>query len=1214
MNLDALLATVAVALRANLRRLTTWIFAAVFVGIALLLYLGPLRFGGMTASGAKLATNSDFAIAAILGAFSFVLMHFTATLTGDPVVQDTRLGVAPLIAASPVDRRTYLLGRFLGGYASTLAIYAVFVGALVLGQLLPPRDDKLTLDFRLAPYLLHGTLFVLVPTFFVGACSFALGTLTGNMKSVYVAVTGLLVTWFLVIDSLDDEHLRLVAYLEPSGQAWLIEKVAKDRGSSFLNENPIRPDLGLLLNRAVLCLCGLGALCWTLLRWRGGERDAEYSGEVGPSSAERLLSWLRGRPRALSDVYSVWSGGAQVPRLEPAPPGVRTWLAQLRGSLACELRLLLSERSLWIMVPMILFLAGVDSISHAGPFQVAIYPVSSEYAQQMVPVLLLLLSGTTIFYTGEVFHRDDEHGARPILYASPVADAVLVGAKFAAMLVLSAGIALLTTATAMVSQAVQWFSIDGRLYFDPGPYVPVLAGVVLPAIVVLCGVSLAVNVLARGRYLAYFANILLAAGYVWLLIEGRRSLYFNPFALGHWVYSDLLGMQPFAERLGWSAAYWGSLVLALLVASSWFLQRGQGGLRSYLAPARLRARPWLPLLGAAAAAGAVWSGMEIHARGNVGGTRQEREQAAIELERDWAGRLHEPRLAYTRMDLDIELDVERRRVDVRGTLELENPFERSIRSAVFRADAGFELRRFELEDAAGAPARHGDLIEVPLRRPLPPGARTTLHLDWGGAVGPGWRADGGGQDTFVHRDAVFLSSFEGHLVPLPGVDASLFVLGVERRAELGLEPFEPLRDPPRGTPAPALFGSDLPFQLEARILAPARLDVLCGGELVARSERGEQALWTYRTREGVASFAILAADYAQRAVGRDEIHHHAAHDYNLDTIQAALAQAREVFERRFGPYPHGLLRIAEFPRLADFAQSYPTLMPYSESIGFLTHHAGDPRRIDATYFVTAHEVAHQWWGYLVSPAARPGAQVLVESLAEYSALLLIDEQRGERERLVFLQQEEDNYLRRRNADRELPLARLQMEGGELWYHKGGLVLYMLERRMGREALCAALASLVADFRAGLDAQGARRGGHPGLDDLRERLRAARPDLDLEPFFQDWFDSVVLPDLAFEGPVRKRREGGNWTVEFTAVNRGKGRTLVCVEPVRGAWRADRRGDEPEPAQFGDALRLALDPGASVRAMVTSHFEPQALVIDRLHETIDFDRTDNTVELD
>jgi ABC-2 type transport system permease protein len=1216
----ALFATVAVALRINLRRLTTWIFAAVFVGIALLLYLGPLRFGGMTASGVKLATNSEYAVAAMLGAFSFFLMHFTATLTGDPVVQDRRLGIAPLFAATPVGRRTYLLGRFLGGYASLLSIYAVFLAALVLGQLLPAAEDKLTLPFRLWPYIKFALLFVLVPTFFVGAVSFALGTLSGSMKTVYIAVTGLLVAWFLIVGALGDEHLRWLAYIEPSGQAWLAEKVAKNRGNAWLNEHAIRPDLGLLVNRAVLVLAGLGALALTLARWRGTERDAEFAGEVSESRVARLLRWARGGQRTIADTYTQWSGAVAVPRVEPAGRGLGTWTAQFAGSLSIELRLLAAERSLWIMVPMIMLLAGVDSVSHAGPFNVRIYPVSSEFAQQMVPTLLLLLAGTTIFYSGEVFQRDDDTGLRAILYASPIANSALLGAKFAAMLLLSAAMMLLTVATALVSQAVQWYWIDGRFYLDLEPYGPILARVLLPAVVILCGSSLAVNVLVRGRYLAYFTSILLGAGAIWLLIEGRRALYLNPFAIGHWAYSDLLGLGPYTERLDWHHAYWACVIAALLAAACWLLERTQGGWRLYLSGFALRARPWGPALFVLCALGALWTGLEIDARGNVRGSRAELERTALDLEDRWLSRVAEPRLAYSRIDIDVELDAITRRVEVRGTLELENPSPVPLERAVFTVDPLFDLRRFELQGAGGAPRRDGGLLEVELQQPLAPGGRLSLELDWGGVVGPGWSAEGGGQGTFLHRDATFLSYYEGHLVPLPGIDLSLFLSDRERRRRHGRASFAPLKEAVAGAYVPSLFGSDRPFQLEARILAPAGQSVLCAGELIAREPEGGRERFTYRTREAVAAFAILAADYATQSAGDDEIHYHAEHTYNLDTISAALVDGRRVFSAAFGPYPHRLLRIAEFPRLATFAQSYPTLMPYSEAIGFLTNHKNDPRHVNPTYFVTAHEIAHQWWGYLASPGMLPGSQVLSESLAEYSAMLLIDELRGERERLVFLKQEEDAYLRRRDPDTELPLARLQLEGQEVWYNKGGLVFYMLERQIGRERLCAALASFVARWRSSpagetpRDETLARAAGHPGIADLLDELRASQGRQSLDWFYEQWFEQVIVPDMAFVSTPLLRDEGGSWSVEFTATNLGTGRLPVRIEAVRGSWRPDRFGALAEGEfEHGEPLLLWLEPGQTARGVVASRFRPEALVIDRLFETIDFDRTNNVSEL-
>ena len=68
----------------------------------------------------------------------------------------------------------------------------------------------------------------------------------------------------------------------------------------------------------------------------------------------------------------------------------------------------------------------------------------------------------------------------------------------------------------------------------------------------------------------------------------------------------------------------------------------------------------------------------------------------------------------------------------------------------------------------------------------------------------------------------------------------------------------------------------------------------------------------------------------------------------------------------------------EFPRYGEYAQSFAGTIPYSEGIGFIA----DVRRddIDYPFFVTAHEVAHQWWGHQVAPADVQGAAMLSETL------------------------------------------------------------------------------------------------------------------------------------------------------------------------------------------------------------------------------------------
>lgn len=187
------------------------------------------------------------------------------------------------------------------------------------------------------------------------------------------------------------------------------------------------------------------------------------------------------------------------------------------------------------------------------------------------------------------------------------------------------------------------------------------------------------------------------------------------------------------------------------------MQRTQGGWRLFFSGQALRSRPFGPLIFVVCVLAAVWSARAIEVRGNLRGTRASLEATAVGIEQRWLARVAEPRLSYSRIDVDIELDCDARRVDVRGTLQLVNSYPVALQSAVFTIDPQFDMRRFELEGASGPPRRDASLVEYPLAQPLEPGGRLRLELDWGGSIGPGWAANGGSQGTFLHRDAAFLS-------------------------------------------------------------------------------------------------------------------------------------------------------------------------------------------------------------------------------------------------------------------------------------------------------------------------------------------------------------------------------------------------------------------------------------------------------------------------
>lgn len=121
-------------------------------------------------------------------------------------------------------------------------------------------------------------------------------------------------------------------------------------------------------------------------------------------------------------------------------------------------------------------------------------------------------------------------------------------------------------------------------------------------------------------------------------------------------------------------------------------------------------------------------------------------------------------------------------------------------------------------------------------------------------------------------------------------------------------------------------------------------------------------------------------------------------------------EAARVFERRFGPYPFKELKVYMSPTTAGGIE-YPMLAGVTDALYDIT----------GGYFewVTAHEVAHQWWYALVGSDPLNEAW-LDEALTQYATSLYIEDRyglpaaRAERERYFTRRYEDD--ARRLNRD------------------------------------------------------------------------------------------------------------------------------------------------------------------------------------------------------
>ncbi|MDE0561719.1 M1 family aminopeptidase, partial [Algoriphagus sp. NF] len=233
------------------------------------------------------------------------------------------------------------------------------------------------------------------------------------------------------------------------------------------------------------------------------------------------------------------------------------------------------------------------------------------------------------------------------------------------------------------------------------------------------------------------------------------------------------------------------------------------------------------------------------------------------------------------------------------------------------------------------------------------------------------------------------------------------------------------------------------------------------------------------------------------------------------------------FPDTYGDFQFRQMRILEFPRYAGFAQSFPNTVPYAESFGWVADFS-DPNSFDYVYFVTAHELAHQWWAHQITPNYTRGSNLTSEALAEFSALILSERKYGKDNMKRFLRQELDNYLSGRSNESKKENTFINCNRPYQWYSKGALILYGLRDLIGPEAMDSALYKFNQDW--GLKEEPP----FPGSVDLYNYLAEATPDSLMYYLDDTWKRITLYNNKAEEVTASKvNDEEYDVTIKFTS---------------------------------------------------------------------------------
>ena len=1092
-----------------------------------------LPFGAVTVEGVQIGSrgnvhlNSPFAILMTTGIMTVFSLFVVVAFVANVVVRDDETGFAPILRATPVSKRDFLIGRFVGAtLVAFLVLVAIAAGQLV-GSFMWWLDPERLGPLRLSHYAYALFFFVLPSLLVMAAGFFGIATATRSMMASYVAAVALLAAYILTSNALSDPQWEtLVAIADPFGLS-TFDLATKYWTATERNTQLPAIDGLLLVNRSLWFAVALGLFVIAYVRFRFETRGSK----IDATSARKAVAPAPAHVEPVPLVHRFGPG-----------TGVRQLLALARFDMAFVFR-----------SPAFFVLLGIGVLNAFGGLWFAtsilgtdVFPVTRIMAERLRGSFDLFPLLIAIYYAGELVWRDRQQRVHEIVDATPAPDWTHVVPKIVAIVLVLAATLVVSILTAVGVQAFK-----GYFAFELGRYVEWYFVPNLLRLAQFAVFAVLVQALVPHKFIGWAVMLLYFVANASMAGVGLEHVLYRFSTAPPVPLSDMNGSGRFWIGRAWVQGYWTAFALLLAVFAYALWRRGvETSLRVRLRrlPQRL-AGPAGAIAGLAAVA-FIGSGAWTFYNTNVlNPYRSNKDQEKLQADYEKALVGFEKIAPPTITDVKLQVDLFPRavRAVTRGSYTIENRtgapmtevhvlWDQRLKMDSLNIDGAtqqkdykeFSYRIYKFDPPFGANEKRSVAFTTTLEERGFPNSRPLTRIVENG--------------TFIDNSEI---------TPLLGFDRNRLLKDRNKRRKQGLDPEQrmaKLEDDAANAHHylrhdSGFVSAEITLSTDADqvLVAPGRKldEVVKDGRKTARFVTDAPIHHFFSLQS--ARYAVKT-DRVQLAAGPVDlaVYYHPAHAYNVDRMLAAMKTSLELFSAAFAPYQFSQARVLEFPAYASFAQAFANTMPYSEAIGFIVD-AHDPEKIDLVTYVTAHEVGHQWWAHQLIGADKQGATMLSESFAQYSALLVMEKLYGREQIRRFLKFELDRYLRARGEEvvEEVPLARVENQP-YIHYQKGSLVMYWAKEVIGEEKVNRALARFLkahafkpAPFPTSLDF----------LRILREEAGPQHADL-----ITDLFERITLVDVK--------------TTAARAVTRADGRYDVTLEVQARKLYADGKGKETE----------------------------------------------------
>jgi hypothetical protein len=1141
----------------RLKSLSTYVYFALWFFLS---FLSIAAEDFISVGNGKQLLNGPYSTILLYELLTFFGSIVIAAIFGTSILRDFQRDTFQLIFTKPISKLAYLGGRWAGSFVTCVFVFSGLVFGEALGTLAPWADHTRIASGHFWWYVQPFLSITVVQIFLLGSVFFTVAALSRKIFVVYlqgVAVFILYLLFNVIFGQTRSLEHFWSGVLDPIGLqlATVISRywTVVEKNTQLFSWSPHAYGGVFLYNRLLwmgvgLLALGIGYVLFPMsveaLTAKSQGKRAAKARSQDQAAAAPARSFVTARLRQVSQSF-----------------GADTLWLQLRSLTWLRIRNIFSELPFWAIAVLLVFFCLVNGHFAGRVDERNVWPVTYLMLQAVEGNATLFLYIVATLYAGELVWRERDTRFAGIQDALPMRETTDWLGKFFALCFVEIVLLLVAMLCGILMQTVAGFH-----HYELLQYFQELFVIVLPQIIGFSLLAMFVQTVVPNKFIGHAIVIGVFVIVPILFNFGIENTLVLPGQTPPYTYSDMNGYGHFVPALFWSILYWTSIFAVLGTLSIALSRRGaEDGLRVRIrqAKARLpRLAPALVLFVVTAIGSGSWYYYNSHVL-NEFLTAKQRRAIQAGYEKTYRKYITLPQPKIIAVDAAIDMDPDHRSFSGTGHFVLQNKTAVPIQqihitdSQQSVADVVFDRPFHKVSSSAR------DLYSIyQLDTPLQPGEMLNMNFKVGYQT-HGFK-DGNERPELAYNGMFFDSGY----FPSIGYDEGVQLTDPRRRRENGLGPVADL--PPRGDYAGSrtnLFTPDSDWISYKTVVSTADdQTALAPGYLQREWHANGRHYFAYDMGQvkTLDFFAYVSGRYAVKKENYNginlEVYYEPKHPYDVDDMVAASKAGLDYYQANYSPFQFQQFRILEFPRYRSFAQSFPNTVPFAE-FGFITRVLDPKKDIDFTYFVTAHELAHQWWAHQLIGGHVAGSNMMSESLAEYSALRVMQKKYGDVQMHKFLSHELDGYLRGRSSEtrKEPPLAQVQREA-YVWYQKGSLIFYALSDYIGEDKVNLALHNFLMSNRYA-NATDSQTVPYPDTRLMEAALREQTPP-ELQYFIDDSFEKITLYD--------------NKTVQATAVKAADGKYHVTVLVNGGKLYADGNGVET-PAAMHDLIDVGVFSG-------------------------------------